>query len=959
MAVLVLGQFAIADNGGHYVPRTQGNTTADSYMASLRANQHTGLIDPAMMLQAAKGQAKATAADTLYWISMGPDNMGGQTTAIVFNPENNQVYIGSKGGGVYKSYNQGVTWHQVGKQDLMVSCMVRANDGTIYIGTGDGDDAVSHTGLDQQGYENSFVGTGIWKLENDVLSQITSTVPSLSNVEAWSFVNDLAYADGKLFAATGEGLKYSADKGATWTMLVEGNAIEVRALNDGTVMASVDGQLFLGTVDEMNCRSVSGNNPQYDEDGNIIAIPNAAGLLDIAIAPSNNDVMYASNVNASGVHAGIYVSYDKGVTWNIALPAVTTTVGTNNVYAGFGLYNHGIVVDPADEGRLFILGYYLWKLEKPATNGYYLTQMLTGLSYYYMPDYVHVGLHAMTFNPRNNTECYIGSDGGVFRGNGTAGNFSYTYCNRNYVTTRMFNVAYSGKDTRVLAAGLDHGVVLIKGEEDLNSLCHGDWVNYGGLVGGIFDDDYQAGPCAISNINPKTIFVTYKDGNLQRSETAGEDWVSVNFTTSSTLNGGNGISSSSFRLPILLYERFDDELNPATVWFKNNETLPIPSHTTVQLMSNNDFPFDYTLSHTLQVGDSIEVHDPISSRFYVAFTDMLYMTRDALNFAVETPWYLLSKKANGGVAGEPLCLAISADGDHMFVGTKEGRLFRVSNLNTVVDEASGTITDTTGAFQVTTTEIVLPTDGQCVTSVAVDPRDANKVIITLGNYGNDTYVLYSSNALADEPTVVSKQANLPKMPVYSSVIEMATGQVILGTEHGIYTSTSMSSPNWVSDSHMLGDVPVMELKQQLLQWEDQVETVVAEEEVFVNVYPGVHNKGIIYAATYGRGVFRCENYKQESGTNVPEMPVAVETSFSLYPNPVSSNATISFEVNGSANVSYQVYDLMGRMVMDQNLGSYNQGNYEVNINMSDLSAGAYILRLNQGSNSSCTRFVVY
>jgi hypothetical protein len=50
---------------------------------------------------------------------------------------------------------------------------------------------------------------------------------------------------------------------------------------------------------------------------------------------------------------------------------------------------------------------------------------------------------------------------------------------------------------------------------------------------------------------------------------------------------------------------------------------------------------------------------------------------------------------------------------------------------------------------------------------------------------------------------------------------------------------------------------------------------------------------------------------------------------------------------------------MGRMVMDQNLGSYNQGNYEVNINMSDLSAGAYILRLNQGSNSSCTRFVVY
>ena len=106
-------------------------------------------------------------------------------------------------------------------------------------------------------------------------------------------------------------------------------------------------------------------------------------------------------------------------------------------------------------------------------------------------------------------------------------------------------------------------------------------------------------------------------------------------------------------------------------------------------------------------------------------------------------------------------------------------------------------------------------------------------------------------------------------------------------------------------------------------------------------------------------MFRCENYKQESGAGVPEMPVAVETTVSIYPNPVRSNATINFDVNSEAIVSYQVYDLMGRMVMNQNLGRYNQGSYEVNINMSDLSVGSYILRLNQGNNSSCAKFVVY
>lgn len=980
MAVLVLGQFAIADNGGHYVPRTQGNTTADSFMASLRVNQHTGLIDPALMLQAVKGQAKATAADDLYWISMGPDNMGGQTTAIVFSPENNQVYIGAKGGGVYKTYNFGVTWHQVGDQNLMVSCMVRADDGTIYVGTGDGDDAITHNGLDQQDYENSFVGTGIWKIKDDAFTQISSTVPSLNDVEAWSFVNDLAYADGKLFAATGEGLKYSADKGGSWTMLVEGNAIEVEALNDGTVMASVDGQLYLGTVEEMECRSNTGTSATYASPGSdtIIALPKAAGLLDIAIAPSNNDVMYASCVNGSGVHAGIYVSYDKGTNWFLILPAVTANLGTNNVYSGvvgssytgFGLYNHGMVVDPNDEGRLFILGYYLWKLEKPTTtNGYYLAEQLTGESYYYLEDYVHVGLHAMAFNPEHSDECYIGSDGGVYKGTGTNGSFTFSYCNRNYVTTRMFNVAYSGKDTRVLAGGLDHGVVLIKGDENLNSINHGDWVNYGGLTNGLFSDDYHAGPCAISNINPNTIFVTYKDGALYRSETAGEDWVSVNFTSSSTLNSGNGISTSSFRMPILLYENFEDDNNLATVWLKNTDTLPIPSHTTVQLMSNNNFPFDYTLSHTLQVGDSIEVHDPISAKFYMAYTDVLYMTNKALDFAVETPWYLLSKKGSNGVTGEPLCMAISADGDNLFIGTKAGRLFRVSNLNTVVDEASGTMSDTTGAFQVTTTEITLPTNGQCVTSVAVDPRDANKIVVTLGNYGNDTYVLYSTNALSDEPTLVSKQGNLPKMPVYSSLIaydyhsdSTHVGNIggpvfMLGTEHGIYTSDNLNS--WASNGYLMGDVPVMELKQQLLEWDDQIETNVTDEGTFTTVYPGVHNKGVIYAATYGRGVFRCENYKQHYDAVPENSQTVVASDVVIYPNPVSSNATISFEVNGTANVSYQVYDLMGRMVMSQTLGRYNQGNYEVNVNMSDLSAGAYILRLNQDSNSSCTRFVVY
>ena len=478
MAVLVLGQFAIADNGGHYVPRTQGTTTAESFMGSLRANQHTGLIDPALMLQAAQSQAKGTNADDLYWISMGPDNMGGQTTAVLYDNQTNWVYIGSKGGGVYVTYNNGVTWHQVGEQNLMVSCMAQDANGLIYVGTGDcGSKTATYNGLDQQGYENSFIGTGIYTLDatNGTFTQMASTAPTLNNPTAWSFVNDLAVSGGKLFAATTEGLKYTTDKGATWTTLLEGNAMEVKTLSDGTIMASVDGMLYIGTVDDMVCHSTTGNNMSGDT-----LLPKAAGLLDIAFAPTNENVMYASCVNANGIHTGIYVSYNKGANWEVALPAVGNGLG-NNVYGGYGLYNHGIVVDPNDEGRLFILGYYLWKIEKPANYvGYYLCEEVTGLSMYMLEDYLHVGLHALAFNPRNSHECYFGTDGGVFKATTGSGTFAFSYSNRNYVTTRMFNVAYSGKATRVLTAGLDHGVVLIEGDENLNSISHGDWVNYGG-----------------------------------------------------------------------------------------------------------------------------------------------------------------------------------------------------------------------------------------------------------------------------------------------------------------------------------------------------------------------------------------------------------------------------------------------------------------------------------------------
>ena len=262
-------------------------------------------------------------------------------------------------------------------------------------------------------------------------------------------------------------------------------------------------------------------------------------------------------------------------------------------------------------------------------------------------------------------------------------------------------------------------------------------------------------------------------------------------------------------------------------------------------------------------------------------------------------------------------------------------------------------------FSVTTTEIALPVSGQCVTSVAVDPRDANKVVVTCGNYGNDAYVFYATNALADEPTFVSKQGNLPKMPVYSSLIEMTTGDVILGTERGIYRTKDIAGAQWTADTYLLGEVPVMELKQQILFEENKTVVIENEEGTMTTVYPGIYNTGVIYAATYGRGVFRCENYKKEF-TSVPETPsVEGNINVNIYPNPVSSQAIVSFDLSESCDVNYQVFDMTGRMLMNQTLGRMSQGNHQININAENLSTGSYILRISQGAKNETVKFMVY
>ena len=80
------------------------------------------------------------------------------------------------------------------------------------------------------------------------------------------------------------------------------------------------------------------------------------------------------------------------------------------------------------------------------------------------------------------------------------------------------------------------------------------------------------------------------------------------------------------------------------------------------------------------------------------------------------------------------------------------------------------------------------------------------------------------------------------MPVYSSVIEMNTGKFLLGTEHGVYMTDNIINPNWVLQTAQMGDVPVMDLKQQVVNHPDQtVWTLFIENDTTSYYVPTIIN----------------------------------------------------------------------------------------------------------------------
>ena len=853
----------------------------------------------------------------LDWSELGPNNIGGRTRAILIDNENpNLIFAGGVAGGLWYSNDAGLTWNQTYPGDLAeiltVNCIVQDELGYIYYGTGEGvfngynEEA---SGKRTSGYRGRGIfrsvephGTTFMHLESSWTGKETKTV-AVNSMTSDGLGNIYAGAKGKLYRTTNRGEVWSEVNTTSDLQTISGNVYDVKALSNGSVIMAMGNDYYL---------SLDGEAYSFTK------ISNPSGVLTpttgrsvIAVAPSNENIIYISRCNSYGSFDGLFKSTDKGQNWKKIIG------GGSDLFKPFtggttqGFYDQCLAVFPDNPNKILLGGIELYEWEE-GKNWKKMSRWYAGWGDH---DYIHADIHTFAFHPNNPDIYYIGTDGGVFvtkdRGE------IYQRLNRGFNVTQFWSVAF-GRDGVVLGGTQDNSNIYIdfKG----NTFQSGEIHNNG-----------DGGYSAISQIMPNAFFLESQYGKIKRDNSRNDSYSDFFYHKDAAINNDNidyDGAWNEFVAPITLWESAYDTLVPDTSVFISTENLT--KGDTVVINSNiADLTFEYKLLESINQGDTLNVKVPKQSMFLYGTHQALYMTRNAIDFSKTPKWIELSKKGcfyNPYISGYgPTCISVSSDGDIIYYGTNQGEVYRISNVSKVISDEtvdSAVVTKIADISQSGTSS------NSFITDVYVDPNDNNHLLVTVGFYDQTTNI-YMSNIAAstlDNSSFVSVAGNLPQVPIYSALIEESTGTYLIGTEYGLFSSSDQGS-TWYQEFQGPPQCPVTMIRQQ--------------------TFKGSTNRGQIYVATHGRGLFTTQDYS----TQIDKLSSDhYKNKLKVYPNPSLERLSVDFENIRNEDLLIQVINYKGQLVL-----SLKQK--ETVVDVSSLSTGSYLLTVQSNADFYTAQFM--
>ena len=337
----------------------------------------------------------------LKFRSIGPAVTSGRVIAFAVNPNDRaNFYVGAASGGVWKTDNAGTTWTPVfekeGSYSIGAVALDPNNPAVVWVGTGE-NNAQRSVGYGDGVYRSDDDGKS-WKNMGLKTSEHIGKIvidPRDSNTV-------FVAAQGPLWSPGGErGLYKTTDGGKTWKAVI--TVSENTGVSDVAIDPSNPDVMYAaawmrrrhfytlvdGGSESALYKSTDGGDTWTKLKSGLP--PGDLGRIGIAISPVDPNVVYAT-VEASGKLSGIFRSQNKGATWEKMSPNIAQA-----------MYYGNIIADPKDVDRLYIPNVVFQVSDDGGKTQKPLGEKLK-----------HVDNHAIWIDPKNTDYYLVGCDGGIY-----------------------------------------------------------------------------------------------------------------------------------------------------------------------------------------------------------------------------------------------------------------------------------------------------------------------------------------------------------------------------------------------------------------------------------------------------------------------------------------------------------------------------------------------------------------
>ncbi len=968
MGAAALVGFMVSGNGEDHVrdyqPRLASTKQAYSnhdarnqYYQYLLANSKTGKIeaqdriDSWNAMQANNyGEVKSL---SLSFVELGPDNIGGRTRGIGIDRSNDDImYAGSVTGGLFKSTDRGNNWSRVDSWDtqvgaLAISTIETTSDGTIYVGTG----SDQFEGGITTGSSGAQAGAnGVYYSTDGGANWTHLSGTSGSVMQVW---RDPSQTD-KIYIG-GTSCLVSPNKSAGASALpspVTGNGYDIKVSGDGSVVfvvARVGGtfRYYISTDFGSSFSQI------------MTGLPSSIGRAESAVTDVKNssgfyNIYVSASTSSGGLHS-VSISEDHGATWTNIGPGGSTLFNPYSTsLSNQGNYNQILSYVPGKPDQCLLGGIDQYHWEKspgssPTWGGW--EQVSLWSAFPTSPTYIHADNHEMKWN--SSGEYFYGNDGGVGGSFGVPPNSIFYPANKGYNVTQFYSIAHS-KFGEVMAGSQDNGTLY-------NDFTLSSALQFREVMGG---DGFD---CDISHYDSDAMFGTVYNSSISRSEDGGANFQDI----SPPCSGIIGQTCGVFHTPIRLFEDPNDTDSQDFIEFYASDST-IPSGTEITYFSqtyNSSIP-ENVLTHTLTQDmyfedslvavdtnasgewyslhpgtgdtiimtdslmlnvplDTIYLQDPVQSMM-ATLADGIMLTRDALRFGKSPEWWDISSHTS--YSGTPFCFEFSWDGNHLFVGTFGG-VWRFSNLDSVYS-----------ASQVSTiTATKIYNTSRVVNGIGIDKSNPDRIVVAVAGTGGNG-VVELNGAITSGGAISGTNLQGSGIPTSMAVLDVIVdyrdpNKLIAATDFGVWASSDNGS-NWTQCINETGPVPVFAIRQQQRDWKESPRA------------------GEIYIGTHGRGVWSSGSVLSNGDVEHPDLSGSeFTTNLNVYPNPMDEAGQVSFTISEKVDAKLHVYSIHGKLVKTITKSALPAGKHIVDLDMSDVGKGTYVVQLVAGNSKDVTRFI--